>query len=492
MNFNMVKKIFIIAVLLGCTALGATASQWGLLPDFVNETTGAGQQELKVPAQKRFLLHPIVEGRPVYYRINGAKNEKQNQAYQSRIRSFFDIWFTGALEQIRQSGREQEFADIIPILERGVDLRLAATDSEADIIYYFVPLKQIESICGENTAGCLIPDQRPLRLYIPTDKLLFAVMSLGKQSPDSVGIHETGHALGLSDQYILARSENSDIIFSAPSEEESVMNHASSVTCDDVTGLINAIDLVRGTSRGKWNGLCQTDFREYNEGTNYNKVGFRFSAQDYKKITMETYWDGRRIAAKEFGLDLQNNASEFAQYTPASVELADSQNRPLQATTSNGETIYYAYVFDKTIAMVVKNGKIKQFSQDFYNPEAQRAQVLRKRVVFFAKGGQLCGLLGTVYANKSGEVEMLWDMQKDPDLETGFRVGRRLVRAYNAKGELEHNLWQEKPKADFPGIAPAQNPVLGSDYASLVRTVALSEEQKEIIRQADAWFNSLK
>lgn len=484
---------YLLLSLLFLAALGVQAGQWGFLPDFVNENTGAGKETSAVPAEKKFLTHAIVNGNPVYYRIAELPDEKERPQRQDQISGLFKKWFEGTLKQIRARGREQEFADIIPILERGVDLRLAGTQQDADIVYHFIRLKDLQDICGSHAAGCLNSDEKPLQIYIPTDDMRFIVFSLGQQSTQSVGIHETGHALGLSDQYILARSDNSDAMYSAPTNAPAVMDRALDITCDDATGLINAIDLVRGTSRGRWQGLCETDYRDYEGGLAYNKTGFRFTLHDLGHIVMETYWDGKRTAAKEYSIDLKNNASEFVEYIPNKVLLADGQGRPLQAIASTGETIYFEYVFDKINTMVVADDKVKQFSQDFYNPKAVGGQSRRTRSVMFGKRGALCMLAGTVYANKATDLEMLWGVEKAPSGMSGYQASRRLVRAFDRKGKLELSLWQEKPQADFPMMTVSKEMTSGWPGSSpVIGKKPLTAEQEEINQLADAWMEKLK
>lgn len=481
------RRFFILLNLLFFTALCAHATLWGLKSDFIDETTHLPRGNTNTI----HLLAPIVAGEPVYYALH-TDDFKNVARYKTIIPQFFNAWFEGTLAQIKQAGREEEFKDIIPILARGADIRLTDNDEQARLIIHFIPLKKIQEKFGNGVAGCVDSSQRPLHMYLPTNRLRFILLSLGLQTQTSVSVHEVGHTLGISDQYRRARTNNSDALFSEDTGAPSIMDRDNVITCDDATGLINAIDLVRGTSRGEgWKGLCDSDVHTYQNGLTENKTGYRFIMDEYQHITLENYQNGKRASSVVYNVDLRNNASPFVRYTPVSVEQADAQGRPLKAVGPDGETFFYSYVYNVQMELIVKNGKIKQYNRSLRDSQAKGSAPVYQRDTFFGQDGKLCVISGEHKANKASEVQFLRGLRISKEDAAGYTAEQAITRMFDATGKLQVNLHQQAPENTFPLLTPQDNNAAQEDLSFKIKTATLTAEQKNLYKQLDEWLFNL-
>lgn len=183
---------------------------------------------------------------------------------------------------------------------------------------------------------------------------------MGALNPHRIGQHETGHSLGLSDQYKQVRSDSHPVYHTAVSDK-SVMNSSGSVTCDDADGIINLIDLVRGTSRGGelgWRSLCRKSKTYYVKGKPVSVGPYAIKLGDNgKRWILQTFRHGESIAETEFPLDLQEGLSPFV-LLHETVKERDAAGRVALAQGPNGEKIFYSYIYDKRIRLVTHSGRV--------------------------------------------------------------------------------------------------------------------------------------
>ena len=481
------KRFLSLWVSVFLTASVAYGSQWGLLPDFVNEATAP--QAAQTPST--FLLRRVADGQVVYYTLHTA-NPQDTAEYEQLVSRAFNEWFRETLKFIRNSKREQVFADLIPLLERGISVQKADDDAQAQIAFHFVPLGEIKQICSVNAVGCFKHEEIPPAVYLPVEKAQLLFRSFLTQNLLSVTTHELGHALGLSDQYLSARSDNSDAVFSSGRDEKSIMNQAARITCDDADGLINAIDLLRGTSRGGekgWQSLCKNSPQIYINGTPGLNGPYRITQTDWD-FTLEEYSKGKRISRRTYKIDLNNTDSPFTQYIPVSVERMDLQGRPLKAKGLNGETFYCTYIFDRHTCMVVKDNLIKQIVREWDFPRANSKAEKKKRMVVFGEDGKVCGLQATVFESNRSEVELVKGLGQP-------LLSMQILRTFDAKGQLTMNLWQVPPQEEsFPGIGQLTQPDPNSTFSlNTLREInnrIVPAEREDLVRRMDEWLGQLK
>ena len=485
------RSFFLFLSIVLFTPLGLCASEWGLLPSFVEEETAQERVSLQ---DKRFLLSHIIAGEPIYYTLT-TDDPKGTQRYHQLVTQAFNDWFEQTFEYIRRSGRKEEFKDIVPLLRRGIDMREAQEGQQPLLDISFIPLKQLRKNCSAHAIACVETSLHPLKMYLPTERWLFALLSFGQQTQQVIVTHEVGHTLGLSDQYRQARSQKSDTIFSADTDSSTIMDMKPHITCDDATGLINAIDLVRGTSRAEgWKGLCDTDIHTYQDGTVQNRSGYRFIIRQNQYIEMETYQNGKRTQTRSYDLDLQNTDSPFIHYKPVEVLLTDNNGRPLHASGPNGEDIYYAYVFDGKTELIIKGDKIKQFNRTYRDPKVRYFAPTYQRSSLFAQNGKICALSGELYANRAGEVSFLRGIHISDKAKDGYIAEETIIRIFGKRGKLETSMWQKAEEETFPSMTALQTgntSPAGDPMSFQIKAAVVSAEQKNLYKQLDEWLFNL-
>lgn len=224
----------------------------------------------------------VMEGRPVsvslYVAIPLEKMDieesdmEEGQTRENYVMSYFEHftrqrlldWFENVKRFLETSARTKEFEDILPMLQRGVDLQFmhpgqnrlqwareveevygpgenfftkydwGSASSERDeepvkLAQVYIVLAYEEDItaqCPASSDGC--------RISIPyTDSVIMIVPPLSKR----VLRHEWGHAWGLEDLYKGAKTspQTGKIL-------ESVMNHSSHLTCADADAIVYIMD----------------------------------------------------------------------------------------------------------------------------------------------------------------------------------------------------------------------------------------------------------
>ena len=246
---NIMKRFFIMALylfLLIATPLARAEAPWGALI------------EMNDP-NRRSAIDYLISSKPIYYAISLETTDREKVAFLNSIHR----WQKETLLFIQESNRTEEFKDIIPYLQRHLDLRPVLKPGEADIYL------DISSKNDERASYIQPSSSKPyFRLYVTK-------YHRGK-SLDPVILHEIGHFFGLGDQYTASRA-NSDANHSSDVNlrQGSVMNEAKDITCDDVDGFINLLDLRLSkrsqtgqfSDRAKkgWKTFCPGSFNFYQE-----------------------------------------------------------------------------------------------------------------------------------------------------------------------------------------------------------------------------------
>ena len=219
-------------------------------------------------------------------------------------------WTHGVALQIRQSGREAEFGDIVALLDKPLALAsvsgcealsqsqtaVSPQETQADLVFlisakkcqekfkkttsFYLPAttNQVPLICLRETEP-----ENPLRTIPPDDYIpqahtaqgqqilrlrreIFNTVAGGNYTADtqqtlweinrffaydgptlfSTTLHELGHALGLQDEYLTPRPE----AYASQEAGTGIMqNLYSPLTCDEMDGMITLLDRLNHTSR---------------------------------------------------------------------------------------------------------------------------------------------------------------------------------------------------------------------------------------------------
>ncbi len=200
----------------------------------------------------------LLKGQTLLYKVGPGITPQEEKIFASN----FQRWPREVLHWIENSGRENEFSDITPILRRGL---VAEKNSSYDVL--FLLGQQVQADSG--VAGGFIA-HHPHH----NNRATITVVSEFRGAFESVTMHEIGHYYGLSDQY---GPDNADPAYSThPSTlPNSVMQggdyYNAYPSCDDADGFINFLDLrifqhsghFPPRARKGWQSLCEGSSMRY-------------------------------------------------------------------------------------------------------------------------------------------------------------------------------------------------------------------------------------
>ncbi len=421
------KKLFAFVCCL--FSVSALASEWGVLGNFTRQMQAtARQEEVKYP----FLIFSILKGKPVKIYLSKLEEEEKEDdqilaqdlakalannpqpstentlqdtsSFRQLVAQSYNTWFTHTAQTIRKSGRENEFADILPLLDRGIQVEFVNDLAQADIrVIITKNLKILRENCGPNNLGCYVysPDfsEQPILFLSAHTPFYF------RRDSTSFALHEIGHSLGLSDQYISFLSggrNNSDAVHSTPNTPASIMKRARRLTCDDADGIINLIDLAKGKFHGGsdgWESLCKRTGLRYIQGIPNTKGPYfiDMAEEEYpfgtiKLTTVTAQPDHWQQTVKEFSPSQTETYSPFNEPT-FTVDQRDTQGRPLHATAEGGLEAFYMYHYEMTWRIVTHGNTLllsdRKTSFDLLNIRRLKKQKqLANRAIIFSREGK--------------------------------------------------------------------------------------------------------
>ncbi len=198
--------------------------------------------------------------------------------YRSLIRSGINSWFTDAARFIKEAKREEEFADILPVLEQQIRVEFRKTGEEFwnFLVFVFDDMQRLRKSCrSEHVLACA---KDASSVAFPSIHIFSLELAAEEElNWEGVFVHEFGHLLGLNDQYPLGVQTQRDRHASGMKSstiypEDTVMyDSMNEIGCDDVDGLINIIDLRRGGAQGKrkdtaWKSFCEQSNDYFKDG----------------------------------------------------------------------------------------------------------------------------------------------------------------------------------------------------------------------------------
>lgn len=466
-------------------ALGVWAAPWGVVNGYVDEDTPSQTGE-------KFLLRKILNGQVLSVGLEkNIYTEERYEKLSQLIQDSYNDWFFNAARHIEQTGREAEFADILPILRQGI--RLQIVEQGSDINFSFIPLREIQAQCGRGTGGCYTPDGAVPHIYLPSDLTLFQILSFGRETAKRFRTHEIGHSLGFSDQYFQARSINSDVMYGSAQERASVMQLSKHLTCDDADGMINLIDITRGIRRGGdkgWKTLCPQSQEYYVGGISSEKGPYRMMLRtDKGAVVLTTYADGKPIAKEIYPFATPKGIVSWQETPVQTVLKQDGQGRPIAAKGPQGEMIYYAYLYDRVEHLTVKDGRaLSLITQIHYLPKQFTGAMKDYREVFFGQQGVVCLLRMSVLTKRGYVGEYIEGVNKS-------EIRRYVKRVYDQHGKLKDHVYQESDSHKKPGNSPTpaisskkHGPFSGQELAEQLNTQLEVIQQDQLISRLDQWM----
>ena len=434
-------KILVLFCLLLISRCPLFAAPWGVLINYFESRN----TQAEAPRQgERFLLSQILAGQPVRISLSlrSKKAVEKSADYEKIIAESYAQWFRETAQIIRRSGREKEFSDILPLLDRGISVKFVYSSDKTDILFFVWPLSDVQEVCGSSSGGCYMVEEGKIPcIFIPQNNFIQRIASRGMLTAANISLHEIGHSLGLSDQYEQSRSNNSHPVYSTEESRKSIMNKSKRITCDDADGMINLIDLTLGIKRGGmsgWHSLCKDSDILYVNGVPNTKGPYAIILSK-GKWRLDVFQNGRKIEEKVFPLDLQGGLSAFAD-GKETVLSRDKAGRPVFARGDKGEDIYYSYSYDRRDRLAVLDGKTVQAEllvpdykpiRKFFSVKWQRTERLFK---YFGENGSVSAVGYIRPFNKEGKegVAVYWrgvfDKKPIAYIELEFDKEGRIIR----------------------------------------------------------------
>ncbi|WP_458402445.1 hypothetical protein [Candidatus Avelusimicrobium sp.] len=256
----MKKYISFLIVSLCCILVGVgafAASPWGMMDEY-----NRPQTKLK-PMDK------ILTGDTIRYLILNEDIAPEDQPqYMSLIVQAINAWPNYVADQIRISGRDMEFMDILPLLSKGVRTEMTQVHKKADVQVNFVSQQEITDNCGHDAGGCIMFDSL---IYVP--KIVTYNNNYSNyKSVLSTLIHEVGHSFGLADQYYSGANQNASARHSTSdriNSDKSIMSYENDLGCDDVDGFINVMDIMSAKLEGAYSERAQKGWKSFCDATMY-------------------------------------------------------------------------------------------------------------------------------------------------------------------------------------------------------------------------------
>ena len=313
------KKVISLLFLFSCAG-AAFGAPWGILDSTAEERTSPTPQSL---------IFKVASGETITYCIDNFSSVP-DEKLSSRVEQSFNDWMKNTYKYIRKSGRAKEFEDLKDTLTRPVKLNevkcgYLAYDKEEDIP---AALKEInkqrtapstEDIrfiffnqgtsagCSSKSAtGCHRSGYKTLKGFIPQQ-----IQVLAANEGYNTLLHEVGHSLGLSDQYLSARG-NSSAAYGSSTINPSIMDDEDTIKCDDAEGIINVLDCIvldksRGGEEG-WRSICPGSKDIYINCNAKGRSDFIALSKNKKHVAVTEYDNKGQILKTEQFYNEGNNA----------------------------------------------------------------------------------------------------------------------------------------------------------------------------------------
>lgn len=295
---QIMKKLW---ALLFLSVWSLPAAGWGLFNTFPQEAD-------RLDSYRYFLIYPLLQGKHALNVCVTLENypEYRNEADVKQFlldaeQKAFDAWFSGTRQVLQNSGRTQEFADVLAVLPQRVQLNLVNPGAQkCDGLSYDllitgsdrnVMLGATSQLVSQGTASPSLRGGNAWQIMLPTQDISkelyqqslpndeIRVISLSARAhTENVALHETGHLLGLADQYRTddpsgtnAHAQysllNFENIFALRSAMRESGGSALAFSCDDAEGLIHAADFILRAEGKKsprlqngWADLCGRNY----------------------------------------------------------------------------------------------------------------------------------------------------------------------------------------------------------------------------------------
>ena len=482
--------LLLSSILLWAPAL--QAAPWGAL-------VGDPQENASQPTDRYFILSRAADGQPVrvYLRFSNPEDFSKQAHYKKQIASVYRTWFKQTASFIGKSKRKTEFPRMLARLNRGIKVQFVASPQEADLLFLVEdwPTVQKECLAAElkSTVGACVrfTEGKLPTLHFPREEDF--AEEIAKQAPQGWTAqlshkalwehslpHEIGHTLGLSDQYDQMVNMNSHQIYRSTHLKNGMMRDMRAVSCDDADGIINLIDILKGTEISRkqgWHSLCEDSPDVYVDGIAMETGPYVITPEEPSFWSLHTYQANREVAEYTFKLDIPSNP-----FTPITeqIEQTDALGRPVRARGEHGEQIYYAYNYGKVFRLITKAEhairlELSEDSEVAGSMGMSWDSIHQKHIFFAAQDGSLARVSYVGQFARGGYAYYLEGQITDPKLEIGldFDSGHRVINQ-SIKG------------SSVTAAAPVLNQT-GSRLEQQVQQVTQNQQIQALVKRLTQW-----
>lgn len=355
------RRFFLTGFLCGMCGV-AFGAPWNVL-DNEAQTHYKPSKSLSKLAADTLLPQLLARREPLRYCVEGAPFVKQ---YAHLLERGYTEWASATARIIRQANRADEFADLLPFLEKPLLFERQFCSYNAKIEDAFHP--SMEETYWETN---FVPQSEQVRLIIlPKDQVArvcfhaeygeavacagspefgahVIVMARAEETESSEWwlslLHEVGHTLGMGEGYALGAVKNSPFFGTKP-RAASVMKgqgEPQECSCDDADAVIVLSDALsipgkparRGDTARTFQSLCTDDPIWYVEGRQQNKPPR--AAGDARGFSQTSYHADGKV----------NRFSMFAPFPKGfsgAFRLFDTELSAGRASAADGMTYYPA------------------------------------------------------------------------------------------------------------------------------------------------------
>ena len=265
------KKLLITFLSIFTAAFALAESPFGFLPEYEQDNNYQNYALYKI-SHDMFIPYFIIEdseNRPTL-KVDAYQSALYDRVAvevdsQTAIVGAFKEWLSAVRRFIINANRSDEFADIMPVLEKEVKLRKVSYIEHADIIFHFTSLDKVYKKCGKFSVGCfgktslkelISKSQRSVYGKVKDTQEYFEIVMpyveylciKGKtrcQPVHLILLHEIGHFFALSDEYFDLWYNHQDYLktpWRLGMEEALMSGEGKSISCDEADGVINLLD----------------------------------------------------------------------------------------------------------------------------------------------------------------------------------------------------------------------------------------------------------
>ena len=413
-------------------SINLCATPWGALINYVEGAESA-------PIGEKYLLRKVLKRKPLSISIQrNVYTDKEYSKFETLVQKSYSKWFSNVVTHIEKNKRKREFGDILALFRRGIDVQIS--EQGGDVLVVFLPFQEVIKKCHKYAYGCY-RDSSTEGTRSPVIYLSLRDEKFWEGDQERVAMHEIGHSLGLSDQYIAARMVNSDPVYSSAEERKNVMQgYDNGLTCDDADGIINLMDITRGIRRGGefgWKTLCKKSEEYYIGGIPSSKGQYRVSLKkNYEGVEVTIYEKGKKVSSNIYPYFMPENDVEWEETPAVKEKRKDGFGRPVLAEGPNGETIYYTYLYDRVERVAVKDGKVLNYVIRERNPSGNVVGKTSQGKDMKAQKMMVFGSAGTFRLLKLQTTNNLEYSTEYTEIQVGGdKISRVLMLHYTAAGD---------------------------------------------------------